>query len=419
MFKFSLARDVSEWTSNIKGDIFGGVLTTFSVLPEVIGFTIVAGVAPILGIYTSIIFLILLSFLGGRPAMASAGAGSMAVVVVSLIRSYDLSYLFAAVLLAGALQLILGILKVGNLTKFIPKSVVAGFVDSLAIIIFKSQITSFLGNLGVGTSGVVMTVVLIVCAIAVIYLFPRITKAFPPALFALVLITLAWLSFNAISGGSVTIARISDLGNLAPEMPSVRFPSVPFTFETLKIVAPYSASLAIVGLLETLLTNGVVDDMTETRSNKNRECRGQGIANLVCGLIGAMPGCAMIGQATANVSSGGRGRLSTFVSGAGLVLLLLFGSAVLSAVPLAALVAVMITVSVSTFDWGNLKEILQSFKNREKETIMSSLVTILTIAMVLLTDNLAFGTMAGLLLHGIFKLLQGKVTLSPQETDLE
>lgn len=387
----------------------GGTVTTFSVIPEVIGFTIVAGVAPILGLYTSIAFLLITSFLGGRPAMVSAGAGSMAVVVASLIRNYDISYLFAAVLLAGIIQLILGAFRVGNLMRFVPAAVIAGFVDALAIIIFKSQITSCMENLGATTASAVLTLIFVAVGIVIVYLFPRITRAFPSTLFSIIIVTIIWIIIRAISGGSFQIAAIGDLGNFAVVMPTIAFPNVPLNFEILKVVAPYSISLAFVGLLETLMTNQVVDEMTGTESNKNKECRAQGICNMACGFIGAMPGCAMIGQAIANVSSGGRGRLSTFVAGCFLLALLIFGSAVLGAIPLAALIAVMITVSIATFDWKNLKAILASFKSllgpaKNKDGILSSLVTILTVVVVVATDNLAYGVAAGLVLHGLFNL---------------
>ncbi|MCD7948418.1 MAG: hypothetical protein LUG13_09090 [Oscillospiraceae bacterium] len=404
-------RELREWRGNLRGDMLGGVLTMFSVIPEVVGFTIVAGVDPILGLYTSIVFLVLMSFLGGRPAMVSAGAGSMAVVVVSLIRDYGLSYLFAAVLLTGVIQLVLGALRVGNLIRFVPPAVIAGFVDALAIIIFRSQVESCLTYIGATPSAVALTLILIAAGLVLIYVFPRFTRAFPATLFSIIVITIVWLIVRALSGGTLEITMISGLGDLTARLPAIGLPTVPFTLETLKIIAPYSVSLAFVGLLETLLTARVVDEMTATESRKNRECRAQGIGNMVCGLIGAMPGCAMIGQAIANVTAGGRGRLSTLTAGCLLTVLLVAGSSVLGAIPLAALIAVMVAVSIATFDWKHFREMCGGIKRLilgkgDRAVLFPACVTILTVAVVVVTDNLAFGVFAGLILHLIFRLIR-------------
>lgn len=396
-----LQRECREWGGNVKGDILGGCVSAFSVIPEVIGFTIVAGVDPVLGLYTSIVFLILMSFFGGRPAMVSAGAGSMAVVVVALIRDYGLPYLFAAVLLAGVFQFILGLCRIGNLLKFVPNSVVVGFCDALAIIIFKSQIKSCFQNMGNTPASIVKMFAFIAIGLLVIYLFPRITKLVPSTLVSIVIVALVGIVVGLLAGGSSDIAMISDLGNLKASWPTVHLPQVAFSLETLKIILPYSISLAFVGLLETMLTARVVDGMTNSTSSKNRECCAQGIGNLVCGLVGAMPGCAMMGQAIANVESGGRGRLSTLVSGVLLACLLGFGSAVLGAVPLAALIAVMIYVSVTTFDWKNLAGMV---KNRDRKSVMETIVTVVTVILVVATNNFAYGVAAGLVLTFVFWL---------------
>ena len=396
-----LQRELREWNGNVKGDILGGCVSAFSVIPEVIGFTIVAGVDPILGLYTSVVFLILMSFLGGRPAMVSAGAGSMAVVVVALIRDYGLPYLFAAVILAGVFQFILGLCRVGNLLKFVPNSVVVGFCDALAIIIFKSQVKSCFQNMGSTPAGIIKMFVFIAIGLLVIYLFPRITKAVPSTLVSIIVVALVGVLAGLLTGGNSDVAMISDLGNLKATWPAVRLPQVAFSVETLKIILPYSISLAFVGLLESMLTTRVVDEMTHSPSSRNRECCAQGIGNLVCGLIGAMPGCAMIGQAIANVESGGRGRLSTLVSGLLLACLLGFGSAVLGAIPLAALIAVMIYVSVTTFDWKNLAGMV---KNRDLKSVLETIVTIVTVILVVATNNFAYGVAAGLVLSFVFWL---------------
>lgn len=397
-----LQREFYEWKGNVKGDILGGCVSAFSVIPEVIGFTIVAGVDPILGLYTSIAFLILMSVFGGRPAMVSAGAGSMAVVVVALIRDHGLQYLFAAVLLAGVIQLILGLCRVGNLLKYVPNTVVVGFCDALAIIIFKAQVESCFNHLGGTAVGAVKMFAFIAIGLAVIYLFPRVTKAVPSTLVSIIVVTIVGLAVGLLTGGNSDVTMISDLGDLNVAWPAFRLPEVAFGSETLKIILPYSVSLAFVGLLETLLTARVVDSMTDSQSSKNRECCAQGVGNMVCGLIGAMPGCAMMGQAIANVESGGRGRLSTLVSGVLLACLLGVGSAVLGAIPLAALIAVMIYVSITTFDWKNLAGM---FKNRDKKSVQETVVIILTVVLTVVTSNFMYGVGAGLVLTFVFWLI--------------
>ncbi len=400
-----LKRELKEWGGNLKGDILGGCVSAFSVIPEVIGFTIVAGVDPILGLYTSIAFLVLMSIFGGRPAMVSAGAGSMAVVVVALIRDYGVQYLFAAVLLAGVIQLILGFCRIGNLLKYIPNTVVIGFCDALAIIIFKSQVSSCVENLHGTTSGAIKMFAFIAIGLLVIYLFPRVTKSVPSTLVSIVVVTVVAIAVGAFGGGNSDVTMISDLGDLTAVFPVVQLPDIPLNGETLGIILPIGISLAFVGLLETLLTARVVDDMTESDSDKNRECCAQGIGNLVCGLIGAMPGCAMMGQAIANVESGGRGRLSTLVSGVLLACLLGFGSVILGTIPLAALIAVMIYVSITTFDWKNL---IGMFKNRDQKSLQNTTVIILTVVLTVATSNFMYGVGAGLFLTFVFWIFERK-----------
>ena len=303
--------------------------------------------------------------------------------------------------MAGLIQFILGICRVGNLLKYVPNTVVVGFCDALAIIIFKSQVSSCLDNLGGSVIGAIKMFGFIAIGLLVIYLFPRVTKAVPSTLVSIIVVTVVSLFVGLLTGGNSDVTMISDLGNLKAAWPTIKFPEVPLTGETLKIILPISVSLAFVGLLETLLTARVVDGMTESDSNKNRECRAQGIGNLVCGLIGAMPGCAMMGQAIANVESGGRGRLSTLVSGVLLACLLGFGSVLLGAIPLAALIAVMIYVSITTFDWKNL---VGMFKDRDKKSVQETIVIILTVVLTVATSNFMYGVGAGLILTFIFWL---------------
>ena len=378
-----------EWFGNIKGDILGGLVTTFSVIPEVIGFTLVAGVNPILGLYTSMAFLILSSFLGGRPALVSAGAGSVAMVVVSLISGYGTDYLFVAVFLAGIIQIILGFLKIGNLLKYVPPSVMSGFVDALAIMIFTAQIKNCAG-------GDLQMFLFIGLSIIIVYVFPFITRKVPSTLIAIILVTIISCLL-----GNKTIT-IGELGNIKAAFPTIHAPTLLLDVNTWKIVLPYSISLAFVGLIETLLTTNVVNEMTNTESSNNRECKSQGIINMVCGIIGAMPGCAMIGQAIVNVKSGGRGRLSTMFSGIFLIFIIGIGSILLNIIPLAALIGVMITVSIATFDWQYIKEIKQ-------KSFVELITTISTVIVVVLTDNLAYGVGIGLVIFYLGKTLKQNI----------
>lgn len=378
-----------EWFGNVKGDILGGIVTTFSVIPEVIGFTLVAGVNPILGLYTSMAFLILSSFLGGRPALVSAGAGSMAMVVVSLISGYGTDYLFVAVFLAGIIQIILGFLKVGNLLKYVPDSVMSGFVDALAIMIFTAQLKNCAG-------GDLQMFLFIGLSIVIVYVFPFITRKVPSTLIAIILVTIISCIF-----GNTTIT-IGELGNIKAAFPTIHAPTLLLDMNVWKVVLPYSISLAFVGLIETLLTTNVVNEMTNTESNNNRECKSQGVINMVCGVIGAMPGCAMIGQAIVNIKSGGRGRLSTLLSGIFLIFIIGIGSILLNIIPLAALIGVMITVSIATFDWGYIKEI-------KEKSFIDIITTVSTVIVVVFTDNLAYGVGIGLIVFYLGKAIKLKV----------
>ena len=399
------SRELSEWFGNPKGDFFAGIVSAFAVIPEVVGFTIVAGVDPVLGLYTSVAFLLLLSFIGGRPAMVSAGAGSMAVLVASLVASHGLDYMFAAVLIAGIIQLVLGLMGIGALLKRIPRSIIVGFVDGLAFIILLSQITTFNNNLGDTDTAVAAMVCLIALGLAVIFLFPKVSKVIPSTLVAIAVVTVTSILLVCLAGDSFQTAVISDLGSISAGWPGFNLPSVLTDASALAVIMPYAVSLAFVGLLETSLTMQVVDNITQTPSNPKRECCAQGVGNMVCGGMGAMPGCAMIGQAVACVKSGGRGRLSTLVAALVLALLLAFGSDVLGIIPLAALIAVMLFVCYSTFDWDNLREMV---RGRDRNSLCATAMTIITLATVIATHNLAYGAVAGLLLALLFWLAFGK-----------
>lgn len=378
-FTQTLRRD---WLSNIRGDVLAGIVVALALIPEAIGFSIIAGVDPKVGLYASVVIAIVISFAGGRPAMISAATAATAVLMGTLVREHGLDYLLAATLLAGVLQILAGYARVGYLMKFVSRSVMTGFVNALAILIFMAQLPELIGVSW-------QTYAMIAAGLAIIYLFPRVTKAIPSPLVCILVLTAVSLALG------VDVRTVANLGELPSALPSLLLPDVPLTLETLWIILPYSAGVAAVGLLESLLTASIVDGMTDTTSDKNRESVGQGIANIASGLFGGMAGCAMIGQSVINVRSGGRGRLSTFVAGAFLLFLLLVLGDVVGLIPMPALVAIMIMVSIGTFSWASLNN-LRSHPRR------SSIVMLATVITVLWTHNLAFGVGVGVLLSGIF-----------------
>ncbi|OXS76670.1 SulP family inorganic anion transporter [Domibacillus enclensis] len=371
-----------EWFGNVRGDVLSGIVVALALIPEAIAFSIIAGVDPMVGLYASFSMAVVIAFMGGRPAMISAATGAMALVMVTLVKEHGLQYLFAATILTGILQVTFGWLKVARFMKFIPRSVMVGFVNALAILIFMAQVPHFIG---IST----MTYVFVAATLAIIYVLPRITKAVPSPLVAIVVMTVI-----AVYGG-IDLRTVGDLGTITQSLPSFFIPDVPFNVETLSIIFPTALALSIVGLLESLLTASIVDDMTDTTSNKNREARGQGIANIVTGFFGGMAGCAMIGQSVINVKSGGRGRLSTFVAGTFLLFLIMVLGGVVVQIPMPALVGVMIMVSIGTFDWS-------SFKAMTKIPITDSIVMIVTVVTVVITHDLSKGVFAGIILSALF-----------------
>lgn len=371
-----------EWFGNVRGDVLAGLVVALALIPEAIAFSIIAGVDPKVGLYASFCIAVVIAFTGGRPGMISAATGAMALVMVGLVKEHGLQYLLAATLLTGVLQIIAGALKLGALMRFVSRSVITGFVNALAILIFMAQLPELIG--------VPWTVYLMTAAgLAIIYLFPRLTRAVPSPLVAIVLLTAV-----AIMMG-LDIRTVGDMGELPDSLPVFLLPDVPWTLETLKIILPVSATLAAVGLLESLLTAQIVDDLTDTPSNKNRECAGQGVANIAAGFMGGMAGCAMIGQSVINVKSGGRGRLSTFVAGAVLLVMVVFAGPWVERIPMAALVAVMIMVSIGTFSWS-------SIRNLRTYPPSSSIVMIGTVLVTVFTSDLAKGVLTGVLLSALF-----------------
>lgn len=370
-----------EWFSNPRGDLLAGLVVALALIPEAIAFSIIAGVDPKVGLYASFCIAVVTAFAGGRPAMISAATGAMALLMVTLVRDHGLQYLLVATLLTGLLQIAAGVARVGGVMRFVSRSVMTGFVNALAILIFMAQLPEF--------KGAGITVYAMVAAgLAVIYILPRFTKAVPSPLVAIVLLTVVSMAFN------LDVRHVGDLGELPSSLPVFLWPQVPWTFETLRIVLPYSAGLAAVGLLESLMTAQIVDDMTDTPSAKNRECVGQGAANIVAGLFGGMAGCAMIGQSVINVKSGGRGRLSTLVAGVFLLILLVALGPWVKQIPMPALVAVMVMVSIGTFSWASVKNLRAHPKS-------SSLVMVSTVAVVVGTHNLALGVGVGVLLSAL------------------
>lgn len=382
-----------EWFGNIRGDILAGIVVALALIPEAIAFSIIAGVDPMVGLYASFCIAVIISFVGGRPGMISAATGAMALLMITLVADHGLQYLFAATILTGIIQILFGVFKLARFIKFVPRSVMVGFVNALAIMIFTSQLQHFEGESWIMYSMVALT-------LAIIYLFPRITKAVPSTLVAIIVVTL----ITVFSGFG--IRTVGDLGNISSQLPIFMIPDIPISFETLAIIFPYSLALAIVGLLESLLTANIVDDMTDTESNKNKECRGQGIANITSGFFGGMAGCAMIGQSVINVKSGGKGRLSAFVAGLFLMFLIIVLGDVVVQIPMAALAGVMIMVSISTFDWSSLRNI-------HKIPRTDAIVMVATVITVVVTHDLSKGVLLGVLLSAIFfaaKISKIKVT---------
>jgi SulP family sulfate permease len=371
-----------EWFANTRGDLLAGLVVALALIPEAIAFSIIAGVDPKVGLYASFCIAVVTSFFGGRPGMISAATGAMALLMVTLVRDHGLQYLLVATLLTGVIQIIAGIARIGNVMRFVSKSVMTGFVNALAILIFMAQLPEFKG------AGLMMYA-MVAGALAIIYLLPRFTKAVPSPLVAIIVMTVLAIVFK------LDVRRVGDLGDIPDSLPVFLWPQVEWTLETLRIVLPYSLGLAAVGLLESWMTAQIVDEMTDTPSNKNRESLGQGLANIVAGLFGGMAGCAMIGQSVINVKSGGRGRLSTFVAGVFLLIMIVVLSPWVKQIPMPALVAVMIMVSIGTFSWA-------SFKNMRLHPKSSSIVMLATTITVIFTHNLAIGVGVGVLLSALF-----------------
>lgn len=376
---------MQDWLGNIRGDVLAGLVVALALIPEAIAFSIIAGVDPKVGLYASFCIAVITAIVGGRPGMISAATAAMALLMVTLVKEHGLQYLLAATLLTGLLQIIAGYLKLGSLMSFISRSVVTGFVNALAILIFMAQLPELTGvtwHVYAVTAG----------GLVIIYLFPYlpfIGKTVPSPLVCIIALTgiAVYLGLD--------IRTVGDMGELPDTLPVFLWPEVPFTLETLKIVLPYSVPLAVVGLLESLMTATIIDDLTDTGSDKNRECKGQGIANIGAGMLGGMAGCAMIGQSIINIKSGGRGRLSTLLAGIFLLLMVVFLDAWIEQIPMAALVAVMIMVSIGTFSWISVRDL-------KRHPLSTNVIMLSTVAVVVWTHNLALGVLVGVLLGSLF-----------------
>jgi SulP family sulfate permease len=371
-----------DWLGNIRSDLLAGLVVALALIPEAIAFSIIAGVDPKVGLYASFCIAVVIAFAGGRPGMISAATGAMALVMVTLVREHGLQYLLAASVLTGVLQIIAGLINLGSLMRFVSRSVVTGFVNALAILIFTAQLPEL--------TGVTWHVYAMTAAgLGIIYGLPYLTRAVPSPLVTIVVLSIAAITLD------LDIRRVGDMGALPDSLPVFLLPDVPFNLETLMIILPYSMTLMVVGLLESLMTATIVDDLTDTKSDKNRECVGQGVANIASGFIGGMAGCAMIGQSVINVKSGGRGRLSTLSAGIFLLLMVVFLGDWVGQIPMAALVAVMIMVSIGTFNWGSLRDLATHPKS-------SSAVMLATVVVTVFTHDLAKGVLTGVLLSGFF-----------------
>ena len=371
-----------DWFSNTRNDLLAGLVVALALIPEAIAFSIIAGVDPKVGLYASFCIAVITAFAGGRPGMVSGATGAMALLMVTLVRDHGLEYLLAATVLTGILQIIAGWVRLGSLMRFVSRSVITGFVNALAILIFLAQLPELTG---VSWQVYAMTA----GGLGIIYLLPYLTKAVPSPLVAIVVLTTIAITLN------LDIRTVGDMGALPDTLPVFLLPDIPLTLETLEIILPVATTLAVVGLLESLMTASLLDDLTDTGSNKNRECVGQGIANIGSGFLGGMAGCAMIGQSVINIQSGGRGRLSALAAGVYLLAMLMLAGDLVAQIPMAALVAVMIMVAIGTLNWQSLRDLRTNPKS-------SSVVMLATVAVTVSTHDLALGVLTGVLLSGFF-----------------
>ena len=374
-----------DWMSNVRGDLLAGIVVALALIPEAIAFSIIAGVDPKVGLYASFSISVVIAFTGARSGMISAATGAMALLMVTLVKEHGLEYLLAVTVLTGVLQIVAGYLKLGSLMRFVSRSVVTGFVNALAILIFMAQLPEL-------THVTWHVYAMTAAGLGIIYLFPYlpiIGKVIPSPLVCIITLTVITMSFG------IDVRTVGDMGNLPDTLPIFLWLDVPLNLETLLIIFPYAIALSVVGLLESMMTATIVDDLTDTSSDKNQECKGQGIANIFTGFLGGMAGCAMIGQSMINIKSGGRGRLSTLSAGVFLLIMVVFLGPWLKQIPMAALVAVMIMVAIGTFSWRSVTDL-------KKHPLSTNIVMLSTVCIVVATHNLAIGVLVGVLLASLF-----------------
>ncbi|MEA5583074.1 SulP family inorganic anion transporter [Nodularia harveyana UHCC-0300] len=359
-----------------------GAVVGLALIPEAIAFSIIAGVDPKVGLYASFMIAVITAFLGGRPGSISAATGAMALLMIDLVKDHGLEYLFAATFLTGILQVLFGVFKLGRYMRFVPRAVMIGYINALAVLIFLAQLPEL--------TNVPFTVYILTgLSLGIIYILPLFTKAIPSPLVALAVMTIAAIALK------LDVRTVGDMGELPASLPIFALPQVPWKLETLQIILPYSLTLAIVGLLASFLTAALVDELTDTPSDKNQEAKGQGIANMVTAFFGGMAGCGMIGQSVINVQSGGRGRLSTLAAGIFLLIAILFLQDWVKQMPMAALVAVMIMVSIGTFRWS-------SFKNISRIPRTDTAVMLTTMLVTVFSRNFALGVITGIVMSTVF-----------------
>lgn len=371
----------TTWFSNVRGDVLAGMTVALALIPESIAFSVIAKVDPMVGLHTSFCIAVLISIFGGRPGMISASTGAMSLLMVGLVANHGIEYLFAATVLTGLIQFLFGVMKFGRFISFVPQSVVYGFVNALGILIFTAQLQHF-----VGSSWVMYAIV--AATLVIVYVLPRFTTVLPSPLVAIVVMT----AVTMMAG--LHLKTVGDMGTISAQLPMFHLPNIGWTWDTLMIILPTSLTMAVVGLLESLMTSTIVDEATGTKGNSNKEVRGQGIANFVTGLFGGMAGCGMIGQSIINVKSGGKGRLSTMVAGAFLLFLIIVLRDIVIDIPMAALVGVMIMVAIGTFNW-------QSIREMRNVPLSDSIVMIVTVVVVLYTHNLALGVLIGVVMSAV------------------
>ncbi|GEO05890.1 sodium-independent anion transporter [Adhaeribacter aerolatus] len=387
-------QQIKKQNINIKNDVLSGLTVALALVPEAVAFSLIANVSPLIGLYTAFIIGLITSFLGGRPGMISGATGAIAVVVVSLVATHGVEYLFSAVVLMGLIQITIGLLRLGKFIRLVPHPVIFGFVNGLAIVIFMAQLTQFKVTDSAGVqhwlSGTPLYIMLgfVLLTMAIIHFLPKLTKAVPASLTAILVVSAIIIYFN------IPTRTVGDIASIAGGFPEFHLPQVPLNWETLTIIFPYSFIMALVGLIESLLTLAVVDEMTETRGRGNKECVAQGIANITTGFFGGMGGCAMIGQNIINVSSGGRSRISGIIAAVGLLLFVLVGSSLIEQVPMAALVGLMFMVCIGTFEWASLKIF-------RKVPLTDVLVMVLVTLITAIFHNLAIAVISGVIISAL------------------